>query len=261
WLIWHTTTDWDDLKRFLPLARERGILVWVCLVPPSESPPHTKSYSEPFRLDYERWATEIATLSRTEPNLVAWSVDDFSHNFRVFTPERLGTILGEARRINPRLAFVPCVYFPKASQASVAKDYGELLDGILFPYRHESVKANLTDADLVGEEIGKIKTVWGAKFPVIMDVYSTGHSRLGASTPDYVRQVMAAGIRCADGVHIYTHPRPGSEKHAVVMQLFHEWAKDTSLRKPLFPSVTGAMTSPVQKLTFPAEKRQEKNQL
>jgi len=231
WLVWHAATDWDDLKLFLPLARKHSIRVWVCLVPPSESPPKTKNYSEPFRLDYERWAVEIAKLSKVEPNLVAWSIDDFSHNLKVFTPEHLGKTLGEARKINPRLAFVPCVYFPKASQAGLAKDYRGLLDGILFPYRHESAKANLTDASLVCEEVGKIKAAWGANFPVIVDVYSTAHSRLGASTPDYVRQVMTAGFRCADGVHIYTHPRPGSEKHAVAMRLFHEWAANTPRSK------------------------------
>lgn len=232
WLIWHAATDWDDLERFLPVARRHGILVWVCLVPPSESPPQTKNYSEPFKLDYERWAVEIARLSRAQPNLVAWSIDDFSHNLKVFTPDRLGKMLGKARAINPRLAFVPCVYFPKAAQAGVAQDYRGLLDGILFPYRHESAKANLTDATLVAEEIGKIKAAWGAEFPVIVDVYSTAHSRLGASTPDYVREVMSAGIRCADGVHIYTHPPPGSEKHGVARRLFHEWTADKSLRKP-----------------------------
>ena len=35
WLIWHAPTDWDDLKLFLPKAREAGIEVWVYLVPPS----------------------------------------------------------------------------------------------------------------------------------------------------------------------------------------------------------------------------------
>lgn len=257
WLIWTAASDWDDLKRFLPLARGRGILVWVCLVPPSESPPHTKNYSEPFKLDYERWAVEIARLSRTEPNLVAWSIDDFSHNLAVFTPERLGAILEGGRKINPRLAFVPCIYFPKAAQASTAKDYGGLLDGLLFPYRHESAGANLTDAGLVGEEVGKIRAAWGATFPVIVDVYSTRHSRLGDSTPDYVRQVMAAGIRCADGVLVYTHPRPGSEKHTVASRLFHEWAGDASLRKPATPAATRSRAATVQNLTLPEDKRPE----
>ena len=236
WLIWTALTDWDDLRRFLPRAREHGILVWACLVPPTESPPRTKHYSEPFKLDYERWAVELAKLSVTEPNLVAWSIDDFSHNLRVFTPERLGRLLDAARALNPRLAFVPCVYFSTAAKADVASEYRGLLDGILFPYRHESNGANLTDASLVVTEVGKIKAVWGANFPVIVDVYSTAHSRLGPSTPDYVRQVMATGIRSADGVHVYTHPAPDSEKHGVARRLFHEWAADSSLRKPVVPA-------------------------
>ena len=64
WLIWHAPTDWDDLKAFLPQARKHKIAVWITLVPPSESPPlEGTAYSEPFRLDYERWAKEIAQLS------------------------------------------------------------------------------------------------------------------------------------------------------------------------------------------------------
>ena len=39
WLLWHASTDWDDLKLFLPQAAEAGIDVWAYLVPPSESPP------------------------------------------------------------------------------------------------------------------------------------------------------------------------------------------------------------------------------
>lgn len=79
-LVWRAATDWEDFKLFLPQARKKNIKVWVTLVPPSESPPHTKEYSEPFRLDYQRWAVEIARLSVRQPNLVAWSLDDFSYD-------------------------------------------------------------------------------------------------------------------------------------------------------------------------------------
>ena len=34
WLINHAATDWDDLQRFLPMARKNRIRVWVCLAPP-----------------------------------------------------------------------------------------------------------------------------------------------------------------------------------------------------------------------------------
>ena len=61
--------DWGDLQLFLPEARKHGILVWGSVVPPSESPPKSKSYAEPFRLDYDRWAVEFAKLepARNQP--------------------------------------------------------------------------------------------------------------------------------------------------------------------------------------------------
>jgi hypothetical protein len=87
WLVWHARTDWDDLKLFLPKAAEANIEVWVYLVPPTESPPKEGDlYSEPFRLDYGRWAEEIARLSLQHTNLTAWVIDDFYANHEFFTP-------------------------------------------------------------------------------------------------------------------------------------------------------------------------------
>ena len=137
WLIWQAATDWDDLQQFLPRAREKGLKVWVTLVPPSESPPRTKNFSEPFQLDYRRWAEEIAKLSVREPNLVAWSIDDFTHNLAFFTPEKMREIRETTQAINPQLAFVPCSYFPAVTK-QFAERYAGLFDGLLFPYRHES---------------------------------------------------------------------------------------------------------------------------
>ncbi|MEN6407717.1 MAG: hypothetical protein ABFC77_14760 [Thermoguttaceae bacterium] len=229
WLIWKGVDDWGDLAKFLPLARQRGISVWVCLIPPSESPPNSKNFSEPYQLDYERWATEIAKLSVREPNLKAWSIDDFGYNVKILTPNRMAQIVAATRQINPKLAFVPCLYFAKdAANPKFVEKYRDVVDGILFPYRHESVKADLTDASQVCAEIKKIRELWGPSTPVILDVYSHPHSRLGSSTPDYVRQVMTAGKQCADGVHIYCHPNPKAhaEKYGIIKELFHEWATE-----------------------------------
>jgi len=225
YLIWHGKHDWEDLQAFLPAARVKGIKVWVSLVPPSESPPRTKNYSEPFQLDYARWAEEIAKLSARETNLVAWSIDDFAHNLKVYTPEALKTMLERARAINPRLAFVPCIYYKQLSPA-VARDYAPLIDGVLFPYRNESVKANLTDAGAVEAEVQRICELLGPGKPVIVDVYATGHSRLGPSTPEYVRQVMLAAGKHADGLLVYCHQDPNRqrEKYAVEREVFHAWA-------------------------------------
>ena len=224
-LIWHRETDWEDLKRFLPLARKKNISVWVTLVPPSESPPRSKWYSEPFRLDYERWAVEIAKLSRKQRNLVAWSIDDFTHNLGFYTPERMRGILKGAREINPRLAFVPCSYYPRITGRFVG-DYEGLFDGILFPYRHESEGANLTDASLVEREVNSVREKVGPSVAVIVDVYATAHSRLGDSTPGYVREVMTTAKRYADGVLIYCHQdkKKNPEKYAIIKEVFHDWS-------------------------------------
>jgi len=216
------------------LARRKGILVWVCLVPPSESPPQTKNFSEPFRLDYERWGVEIAKLSLREPNLVAWSVDDFTHNLRFFTPEYLQKVHTAARKINPRLAFIPCTYSPRVTP-KLAGPYEGLLDGLLFPYRAELTGANLTDPTKVEEEVGEIRAIVGPKLPIIVDVYASAHSRLGSSTPEYVEEVMTRGIRSADGVHIYCHHNSEHPKGKVIRRLFHAWAADPDLPKPRMP--------------------------
>jgi hypothetical protein len=134
WLIWHAATDWDDLKLFLPKAAEAGIDVWVYLVPPSESPPKYGSrYSEPFRLDYHRWAEEIARLSLQHPNLTAWVIDDFYANHAFFTPAYLREMQARAKRINPRLAFLPLMYFDEV-RAKFAEEYREVIDGVVVAY-------------------------------------------------------------------------------------------------------------------------------
>jgi hypothetical protein len=224
--IHSAATDWDDFKLFLPAARQKGIRVWASLVPPSESPPRTKLYAEPFRLDYERWAVEFAKLSRKEPNFIAWSIDDFTHNLKFYTPAYLKKMLDASREINPKLAFVPCCYYPTIN-AQFVTNYCSLLDGILFPYRHESGVANLKDASLVEPELKKIKDLVGRKFPVILDIYASAHSRLGATTPEYLQEAMTGGHNAADGVMVYRHqdPTQNAEKYKIVKQNFTAWAE------------------------------------
>ena len=220
-------TDWDDLRLFLPRAREKGIRVWASLVPPSESPPRTRHYSEPFRLDYHRWAVEFAKLSLQETNLVAWSIDDFTHNLKTpYTPEYVRQMLDASRRINPKLAFVPCCYYPAIVKPAFYTNYCPLLDGILFPYRHESNQANLKDPSLVEPELDRIKQLAGRGFPIVLDIYATAHSRLGATTPEYVEQAMMAGHHAADGVMIYCQqdPQQNPEKYQIIKRLFTQWS-------------------------------------
>lgn len=233
YLIAGAATDWDDLHTFLPLAKEKGIRVWVTLLPPSESPPRSKRYSEPFRLDYEKWAAELAELSTQEPALVAWSIDDFAYNVGVYTPEAMKKIIAAQRAKNPKFAFVPCIYYKHATPAFVAK-YREFFDGILFPYRSESTTAGFQDAESVVAEVKTLKERFGNDFPIIVDIYATRHSKLGASTPRYVEQVMNLAYPAADGVHIYRHQNKldptQREKFEIVRRVMSSWVNKSSNR-------------------------------
>jgi len=226
-LVWRAASDWEDFKLFLPRARAKGIRVWVTLVPPSESPPHTRQYSEPFRLDYQRWAVEIAKLSVQEPNLAAWSLDDFSYDSKTFTPEYMRQMIEASRRINPRPAFVPCLYYDHITP-QLAEKYRPFVDGILFPYRHESGKRNLSQWDTLASELARVRERFGSGVPVFVDVYATRHSQLKDSTAEYVEQVMNIGRRTADGVLIFCHQCQDSspEKYQVIKDLFNRWASE-----------------------------------
>ncbi|HSU57107.1 MAG TPA: hypothetical protein VLT36_23905 [Candidatus Dormibacteraeota bacterium] len=222
-----SSNDWQDFKLFLPAARAKGIKVWGSVVPPSESPPRTKMYAEPFQLDYQRWAVEFAKLSVIESNLVAWSIDDFTHNLKFYTPEYVKQMQDAAHRINPKLAFVPCCYYP-ALNAQFATNYAALLDGVLFPYRHESAGANLKDPSLVEAELKTIRERMGTNLPIILDIYASAHSRLGATTAEYVKTAVEAGLKAADGVMIYRHQdrQKDAEKFQIVRTLFQAKSRD-----------------------------------
>ena len=228
WLISRTNPDWDDLHTFLPLAKKKGVRVWVTLLPPSELKPKTKLNSAPVPQDYEKWAAELAELSVQEPALAAWSVDDFAYNLKTFTPELMRKIIAAQREKNPRFAFVPCVYYTQAKPA-FAKQYGEFLDGILFPYRSDSTKSGFTDIGSVVAEVKTLKERFGDDFPIIVDIYATRHSKLGPSTPEYVEQVMKAAYPVADGVHIYCHQNKLNPqqrlKYDIIERVMSSWSK------------------------------------
>ena len=108
------------------------------------------------------------------------------------------------------------------------------MDGVLFPYRHEAGKRNLSQWDTLEAELARVKQRFGGELPVILDVYATRHSQLNDSTAEYVQQVMTIGRRCADGVIIYLHQYEASspEKYHVVKQLFDHWASEKGSKTP-----------------------------
>lgn len=132
WLVWGPH-DWNDLQVFLPKAQAAGIQVWPYLVPPSESVPHTKNYSEPFKLDYQLWGEEIAKLSLQFPNLSAWVIDDYYANRDLYTPEYMAELQRRMKAVNPKLAFLPLMYFSEID-ADFVKRYQPVIDGVVVAY-------------------------------------------------------------------------------------------------------------------------------
>ncbi len=163
WLIWHNTNDWEDLKAFLPRAAGAGIDIWAYLVPPTESAPqYGTQYSEPFRLDYPRWAEEIAKLSLAHTNLTGWVIDDFYANHAFFTPGVVRELRQRGRDINPRLTFMPLMYFGEIRRPFV-QDYHGVIDGVVVAYPRsleeiESARAMLNDEIVI--QPGELSYPW-----------------------------------------------------------------------------------------------------
>ncbi|HEY5912042.1 MAG TPA: hypothetical protein VJA21_15670, partial [Verrucomicrobiae bacterium] len=147
WLVWHAETDWDDLKLFLPKARQANIEVWVYLVPPSEGSGTAGPPSKPFGLDFHRWAEEIARLSLQETNLTGWVIDDFCANHALFTPAYLRQMQARAKSINRHLMFLPLMYFSEIN-ARFAEDYQPVIDGVVVAYLQDREEIERTWAFL-----------------------------------------------------------------------------------------------------------------
>ncbi len=138
WLMWHSPNDWDDLHDFLPLAQEANITVWAYLVPHSETAfqDGKMPYSEPFKLDYVKWAEEIAKLSLEYDNLVGYVIDDFWGNFdkpERFTPEYTRQMVEAGKAINPELRFYPLMYYRQFGLDFVEK-LAPIIDGAVAAY-------------------------------------------------------------------------------------------------------------------------------
>lgn len=222
WLIWKGENDWDDLQLFLPIAKKNNINVWVTIVPYSESKPIANWSSEPYQTDYVKWAEEIAKLGLEYPNLKALSIDDFSGwNMQYYTVEYTSEFVTAMRNINPLLAFVPCIYY-NSTKLTDYTAYLPYIDGVLFPYKAESSgKETLSRSDLLENEIKWMRSKFKG-LPLIVDVYSSAHSKAGSSTPDYVSEVIRISKEHADGVLIYIHPDPvrDVEKYTIIKEEF-----------------------------------------
>lgn len=236
WWIWHSEFDWEDLHLFLPLAKRNSIKVWVGFPGPAQTPPRITSMPSlvPYGVNYQKWVEEIALLSLEYSNLVAWSLDDvFGLNLdMLWTPEYIEELITIVHEINPRLAFVACVYY-NSSKIEFVKSYEQNFDAILFPYKADSSgKHNLRDTHYFKEEIASMKSLFTDKeMPFILDIYSMRHYGIDhSSSAGYVGEMIELGKEYADGIMIYTHPDVRrsiyTDKYFAVKEGFKDGKKD-----------------------------------
>ncbi len=218
-LIWHAETDWEDFQLFLPEAKKRGLKVWVTLAPPSEPPP-----SAPFGLDFVRWAEEIAQLSLRYDNLVAMVIDDFDGNLSpgVFSPDTVAEVASTLRRVNPRLTFLPTVYWGTIGNADFIKQYGPHIDGIVFPY------AELESAEPLRGQLEACRRWLGPDRLLLINVYASGSSgpaEKGPRSAEYMRSVLTTSRELCDGIRIYCLPKGDftDYRFAITAELYGKW--------------------------------------
>ncbi|MEU4329978.1 hypothetical protein [Nonomuraea dietziae] len=126
---------WDDLRNeFLLAAADAGINVWVTVYAPSQS-----AVSRPHGHDYVKWSSELAALSKSHPNLIGWTVDDYGFDLKTFTPAYVKQMRDTAKAINPSFKFIPTVYYSQLTD-TFAAEQAPLLDGVIFPFRDEPVR-------------------------------------------------------------------------------------------------------------------------
>lgn len=193
YLIWHSPSDWDDLRReFLPAAAKAGIDVWVYLVPPSEA---RERRSEPYGTDYVAWMRAIAHLSRSFPNLKGMVMDDFNHNLSVFTPEYVKQIRTAGQRTNPGIRFYPQIYHT-AIRPSLLQRYRGLFDGIVMTYR-DGIYRNTQRTQRLQQQITQTsRLLKREKLPFVLMVHASKLSATPANpTARYVDETLRTGLR------------------------------------------------------------------
>ncbi|MFA5859667.1 MAG: family 10 glycosylhydrolase [Elusimicrobiota bacterium] len=204
-LVWRSTTDYQKLVEFVPLAQKKGIDVWITLVPPSESPPAARFFSEPFRLNYLSWAHNIAVLSKTYSNVAGLCIDDFPNvnNLGLFKPAYIEKMTDIMRSINPDLVFLPILYYPitKTKPGFIKQDYNDYVDGTMFAY------IDLEKTDEMEKQITDIRKFAGEDKIVAVNVYAAPTSwHKSPPSPEYLKDAVKLAKKYGDIVRLYCPP-------------------------------------------------------
>jgi hypothetical protein len=222
-------TDWGDLQKFAPAAQAGGLQVWVYLPPPSrpsDDEPCPKGV-EPYRDDYEAWATAIARLSVRYPAVTAWTIDDFAthlddtvqpppdtckvRSWVFLRPNVMRRIRDDTLRTQPRLEFYPVVYYERIRSAyggHFLDLYARYFEALVMPFRDDPYRNNLMTDTLRDQLTDASQLLARKRRKLILMVYAHPLSDLGEvaegvtrqkiTVPpdvDYVRRVTSVGLQ------------------------------------------------------------------
>lgn len=215
--------DFALLETVAQAAAAEGLKVWATLWPPSGSEALRKMPQEEAEEYFFSAAERFAEISLKYPNLVAFTIDDFSHNYGFYTPEMMAEMAHRWQAVNPKLLFVPLVYYPGVSE-EIVRTRGPYMDGIVFHYRAESHPQQYMDeydpksfemyGDVMRHEFKQVRQIMGEK-PVIAGLYIYYYQGgWGVDTPDGERPTIEHTVRdavqkyeisheFADGVRLY----------------------------------------------------------
>jgi hypothetical protein len=208
-LLTDTPRGLAELEVLLPEAQKRGVKVWVTILPPSEISAEMRM--DMRYVDYTGIAKKIAGLSVRYQSLEAWSIDNVVVDSGFFTPSYLSAITSGAKEVNPRLLFVPVVYYGNVASAGFS-DRVSSFDGVQFYYTHFPAG----EPDESGTLISQLSEL-REKFPgkVILGIYATPWSKDYPTSASYVEQLINLAKQHTDGAMIYTMDQEG-EKLAVI---------------------------------------------
>lgn len=125
----------------------------------------------------------------------------------------------------------PTIYWNTIGDADFIKDYGPLLDGIVFPY------ADLESTNSLPEQLAASRKWLGKDKLLLVNVYASGSSGTregGPRTPEYLRSILAISRKFSDGIRLYCLPKENSDDYRfrITAEVFEKWSgQETRERK------------------------------
>lgn len=224
----------EDLKLLLPKAKANGISIWIYLKPPLQQPPLGPSYSEPYRLDYVKWAEEIAKLSLRYSNLKGYVIDDFFtdtypyNSNGIFTESYVNRFVNAGKAINPKIKFYPVMYYHMLVRAYEPHPYDMVFrcsDGIVTPYpgflaSYESLIGPMADTTCIRRGIEIAAARCRSRIVVSLE------SNVSTTAGDYGRVSQNVSVTNQSKASITVHYIFGGTKQDDEYHRFQVWVDD-----------------------------------